>query len=147
MKLITERTQVREVAKRWANSYPENGPYGRDPQKQAITKALAALDVETATAADVAAIIGNDSWCCPQKCHECGAVVDVAVQVGEEPDYESNTATLCFACVENALALMGPNVGGEARLAAHQPSQTTTATPQGVASTDQLGGRVRSEKD
>ena len=41
----------------------------------------------------------------------------------------------------------GPNVGGEARLAAHQPSQTTTATPQGVASTDQLGGRVRSEKD
>ena len=42
---------------------------------------------------------------------------------------------------------LGPNVGGEARLAAHQPSQTTTATPQGVASTDQLGGRVRSEKD
>ncbi len=32
-----------------------------------------------------------------------------------------------------------PNVGGEVRLAAHQPSQTTTATPQGVASTDQLG--------
>jgi hypothetical protein len=31
------------------------------------------------------------------------------------------------------------NVGGEARLAEHQPSQTTTATPQGVASTDQLG--------
>lgn len=40
-----------------------------------------------------------------------------------------------------------PNVGGEARLAAHQPPHTTTATPQGVASTDQLGGRVRSEKD
>ena len=37
-----------------------------------------------------------------------------------------------------------PNVGGEARLAAHQPSQTTTATPQGVASTDQLGLRARS---
>lgn len=30
----------------------------------------------------------------------------------------------------------GPNVGGEARLAAHQPPHTTTATPQGVASTD-----------
>ena len=45
------------------------------------------------------------------------------------------------------LVFMKPNVGGEARLAAHQPSQTTTATPQGVASTDQLGGRVRSEKD
>ena len=48
---------------------------------------------------------------------------------------------------EGRAYVMGPNVGGEARLAAHQPSQTTTATPQGVASTDQLGGRVRSEKD
>jgi len=38
------------------------------------------------------------------------------------------------------------NVGGEARLAAHQPSQTTTAAPQGVASTDQLGARRRSEE-
>jgi hypothetical protein len=38
-----------------------------------------------------------------------------------------------------------PNVGGEARLAAHQPSHTTTATPQGVASTDQLGASCRSE--
>ena len=35
-----------------------------------------------------------------------------------------------------------PNVGGEARLAAHRPSHTTTATPQGVASPDQLGGRT-----
>jgi hypothetical protein len=48
------------------------------------------------------------------------------------------------ACVPDSKT---PNVGGEARLAAHQPSHTTTATPQGVASTDQLGGRVRSEKD
>jgi len=43
--------------------------------------------------------------------------------------------------------MVGSNAGGEARLAAHQPSHTTTATPQGVASADQLGGRVRSEKD
>lgn len=109
MKLITERTQVRDVAARWASSYPTNGPYGRDPDKQAITKALAALDAETATAADVAAIIGNDTWCGPSTCNECGAVVEVAVQVGEEPDYESSTATLCFACVDQALALMTPN--------------------------------------
>jgi hypothetical protein len=109
MKLITERTQVREVAAMWANSYPLSEPYGRDPDKQAITRALAALDAETATAADVAAIIGNDTWCGPSTCHECGAVVDVAVQVGEEPEYESRTATLCFACVEQALTLIGPN--------------------------------------
>ena len=39
-----------------------------------------------------------------------------------------------------------PNVGGEARLAAHQPSHTTTATPQGVASTDQLGRASEARK-
>lgn len=110
VKLITERTQVREVATRWASSYQKNGRYGRDPEMQAIIKALAELNAETATAADVAAIIGNNAWVGPQKCHECGAVVDVAVQVGEEPDYESRTATLCIACVEKALALMRPNV-------------------------------------
>ena len=110
MKLITERTQVRDVAARWRGQYSPHGPYGHDRQKQAVAKALAALDAETATAADVAAIIGNDSWCGPSTCNECGAVVDVAVQVGEEPYYESRTATLCFACVERALALMGPNV-------------------------------------
>lgn len=35
-----------------------------------------------------------------------------------------------------SMARKAHNVGGEARLAAHQPSHTTTATPQGVASTD-----------
>ena len=106
MKLITERTQIRDVAARWAKTYPTNGWYGSDLKKQSIAKALSELDAETATSADVASIIGNDSWCCPSMCDECEAVVDVAVQVGEEPDDESNTATLCFACVEKAMALM-----------------------------------------
>lgn len=134
MKLITERTQVRDVANRWANAYPKTGPYGRDPQKQAITKALVALDAETATAADVAAIIGNDSWCGPKKCHECGAVVNVAVQVGEEPDYESSTATLCLACLEKALALMGPNekLRGASRLAGEASSAEGATSTAGL---------------
>lgn len=51
------------------------------------------------------------------------------------------------AAIGAAREALGPNVRGEARLAAHQPSHTATATPQGIASTDQLGGRVRSEKD
>jgi hypothetical protein len=38
--------------------------------------------------------------------------------------------------IDAAIAHLRFNVGGEARLAAHQPSHTTTATPQGVASTD-----------
>lgn len=39
------------------------------------------------------------------------------------------------------------NVGGEGAPCGTGLTNTTTATPQGVASTDQLGGRVRSEKD
>ena len=46
---------------------------------------------------------------------------------------------VCTLIVLKRAIGMVPNVGGEARLAAHQLSQTTTATPQGVASTDQLG--------
>ena len=103
MKLITERTQIREVASRWRLQYPESGKYGKDPTKQAIANSLSALNVETATADDVFAIIGNTSWCEPQKCNECGDVFDVVIQVGEEPDYESRTATLCIDCLRKAI--------------------------------------------
>lgn len=61
---------------------------------------------------------------------------------------QETLAAVYLSGSENALAAYRetPNFGGEARLVAHRPSQTTTATPQGVASTDQLGGRARSEK-
>lgn len=114
MELITERTQVRNVAKLWRRQYPNS--------KQDIAEKLDALDVETATAEDVAAIIGNDSWCKPSKCNECGETVPVAVMVGEEPDYESATATLCFSCVEKALSLMGSNVELRGCAPLHSPA-------------------------
>ena len=100
MKLITERTQIQDIAARWRAQYPRD--------RQEIAQKLDALD-ENSTADDVAAIIGNRTWCQPSTCNDCGAVADVAVQVGEEPDYESRTATLCLACVEKALSLMRPN--------------------------------------
>ena len=59
---------------------------------------------DTASVADVTAIIGNDSWT-SLKCDECGKYVDAVVQVGEEPDYESYSAKLCKPCVYKALTL------------------------------------------
>ncbi len=53
MKLITDRTLVRDVAQRWAQQYPDTGrrdDWGR--QMQATGAALNALDGETATAMD-----------------------------------------------------------------------------------------------
>lgn len=98
MKLLSERNQVREVAERWKMQYGNT----TQPEWKAKTAALEDLDKETATAADVAEIIGNDSWACPQQCDECGARSWNVVQLGEEPDYESRTANVCFDCLAKA---------------------------------------------
>ena len=67
---------------------------------------LVALDTETATAADVAAIIGNESWVRVEDCSDCGAkYLKSVTQLGEEPDYESQTAYVCDDCLRKALAL------------------------------------------
>lgn len=39
------------------------------------------------------------------KCHECGQQVDECVELGEEPDYESCTASVCLPCLRQAVAL------------------------------------------
>lgn len=109
MKLMTEREQVRAVAAAW------RAQFGRwtDPEKVRITRQLDALDVETATSADVAAIIGNESWVNPRSCDDCDARSWDIVRVGEEPDYESATAYLCRDCLQRALSLLPhiPKIG------------------------------------
>lgn len=104
MKLLDERTQVREVAQSWHRQYGE-GTYGMDKRGRMVGRELAALNVETATAMQVAEIIGHNGWVKPQKCDECGTESWKIVQIGEEPDYESSTANICADCIRKALAL------------------------------------------
>lgn len=106
MELLNERNQVRTVAERWRAHYGE-GTYGADKRGRAVGRELAALDPETATAEQVAEIIGNRSWVGQNTCHECGAQTWSAVQLGEPPGYESRTATICANCLLSALALLG----------------------------------------
>jgi len=101
MLVITERDLIRTVPQRWDEQY--KGP-NRTPDKVAISKRIRALDLESATAKDVEAAIGNDSWT-ELKCDECGKYVTWVVQVGEKPDYESNTANLCRECLAQVWAL------------------------------------------
>lgn len=54
---------------------------------------------------DVNRIVGNTCWT-QVHCDECDKDVDEAVQVGEEPDYESATLTLCWDCVRKAWELI-----------------------------------------
>ena len=105
MKLLTEREQVRDVAKRWRGSYG-SGTYGADKRKRNVSAELDALDPEKATAAQVAEIVGNGSWVSKESCHECGAPTWELVQLGQEPDYESSTANVCKACLLKALNLL-----------------------------------------
>jgi hypothetical protein len=105
MKLLDERTQVREVSGSWYRQYGE-GTYPTDNRGRMVGKELAALDPETATAEQIAEIIGNDFWVSPSKCHECGSEGWYVVQIGEEPNYESRTANICADCLRKALALI-----------------------------------------
>ena len=114
MNLITQRMLIRAVAKRWRKQYEpfkydaplfsERNGLSRDLTKRQIAEKLDALDPETATADDVANIIGNRSWT-RLECHECGREVDAVVEVGEKPDYESATAKLCKDCAEKAASI------------------------------------------
>jgi hypothetical protein len=105
MEAITTRTLIRSVAARWRGQYGDPTALGHDDRKMAAAAALDALDPETATAAEVASIIGNDSWT-SIRCDECGRRVDAAVRVGEEPARDSSTAIVCRECLARALDLL-----------------------------------------
>jgi len=113
MKLINERTLIRGVAEAWEQQYWAP-PSPKITACSEILKKLRNLDKEKATAEEVALIIGNDSWASEKaipKCSECGENVSEIVQVGEEPDYESNTSWICKKCLVRALELFGDNNG------------------------------------
>ena len=106
MELFDERNQVRTVAKRWFRVYGR-GTYGADKRGRMVGDELSELDVETATAEQVLEITGITGWVGKQKCDECGAESWSIVQLGEEPDYESNTSNICADCLRAALRLLG----------------------------------------
>jgi Zn finger protein HypA/HybF involved in hydrogenase expression len=116
MKIRTQRQLIQNVAQHWRRQYEpfkddaplfswRTGQTSPPLSKQQIAVKLDALDGDTASAEDVSAIIGNESWT-RFKCDECKADVTLTVQVGDEPDYESHTAELCLKCTEKAAALI-----------------------------------------
>ncbi len=103
-KVDSERDMVRTVATRWANQYKGFPVTHKD--KIDVGKALSALNPETATAANVEAIVGNDSWVCPPECIECEARTYEMVHLGEEPGYDARFVRVCRKCLEKALAIL-----------------------------------------
>lgn len=103
MKLITIRSQIKEVSELWNTTYAD-GKHGGD--KVEIGKILAALDLDVCGADDIERVIGNDTWACRQRCNECGKKFRVVIVLGEEPDHESSTAQICFGCLNKAMKQM-----------------------------------------
>lgn len=109
-KLTTARDKIRGVAQAWRSSYGPEARGGKwytggiNDDREATYERLLALDVETATAEDVRAIIGNGSWT-QLHCDGCDEYVNAVVTLGQEPDYESRTADVCRDCFDAALTL------------------------------------------
>lgn len=102
MKLLTERVLIREVAQRWKEQYTGYAGRNADDMK-AIGKKLAALNGDTATAADVEAIIGNDSWTRIDHCDECGITnPPIVVRLADDTEH---VADVCLPCLRNAVRL------------------------------------------
>jgi len=107
IKIITTRDMIRGVAERWRDQYWNT----HNKKFIDIRAQLDALNDETATLADVVAIIGNDSWT-KVRCDECSQEVDWVVQVGEDPDYESHTVTVCRSCLNKIVAYVNDHDHG-----------------------------------
>jgi len=106
MRVITIRSQIRDVSKRWDETYRDRERLtldkGYNAEIKVICERLAALDLETATAAEIAAIIGNDTWVEPKNCDECSGVFGTVIEIGEKPNWESRTAYVCCDCLHKA---------------------------------------------
>lgn len=107
MIVLDERTQVKQAIQRWVAMYGLDRTYGADKRGRRVGAELMALDQDTATAADVAEIIGNSSWVRERACNECGKETWDVVEIGEPPCYESATACVCRDCLRAALRLLG----------------------------------------
>lgn len=105
MELKSKQLLANDAARRWRQTYYRNGEWSciaKGDTKQ-IYDALVALG-ETPAPEDVNRVIGTESWT-SFRCDECQTYIERGVEVGEKPDYESNTAILCIPCLTKAMAI------------------------------------------
>jgi hypothetical protein len=109
MEIVTKQSLVTNVSKRFRHQYYDNGWSGHTRFRSGLTAEQAyrkLLDAKSEQ--DVLEAVGSISWI-ENKCHECGLDSDVVIILGEEPDYESNTAQICPSCIKKAMDLVSAN--------------------------------------
>lgn len=113
MKLITRTQKAALASERWYKQYTTIPSMwdsecawfrGDKKTRRQVHEELIALGPHPYPE-DVNKAIGNTSWtdCC---CDECGNTkVEQLVQLGQDEDYESSTANICFPCLKKAVKL------------------------------------------
>lgn len=96
MKLLTPQKMANDAYSRWMQQYP-----GDASGKGEKLKCLG----ESPKPEDVDMVIGNTSWTNTPRCSECSATRVPVVQVGQEPEYDTDTAWLCKECLSRAVEL------------------------------------------
>lgn len=119
MKIITERYQIKHILEtwkkihylngKWSQIFWDNAPYD---STELIYEQLKQLDLDTATAEDIAKIVGHDGMTTIE-CDECNRPTSRYVILGEVDndnadvgcDFEKTTLCLCQQCFHKGLKL------------------------------------------
>lgn len=108
MKIITERDRI----KSWFETF-------KNDHRKHMNEVRKILNPETCTGREIAEVMikhgiwnrgclndMNNAWFLGY-CDECEKASNVLIQVGQEPDYDSSTAEICFDCLKKAAELAG----------------------------------------
>lgn len=107
--ILTQRDLIREVNEYWRVRYWEFDSQEQPGRNKfyGIKKSLKKLDVETATAAQVDAIVGDNSMT-TYVCDSCEKRHETVIWVGTfPPDSTHTSAMVCAPCLRAALAALG----------------------------------------
>lgn len=97
----TRTAKAAKAAERFASNYKLYNGWEIGNKWGEIYKRLIALGANPSPDA-VNEVIGNDTWTAC-RCDECELYVEEVIVLGEEPDYESSTASVCKECLIKAL--------------------------------------------
>ena len=102
MRLITRQSKANQAAKLWEMQYRHM--FDAYPEKLDILKQIESLGINPQPD-DIDCVIGNGSWT-RTKCYECGEENVDVVEIGEEPDYDTYTTSICLNCLDKAKLLL-----------------------------------------
>lgn len=100
MRVITKREQIRNVAALWASCYNHAWETKDWVDKREVYEKLRTLDLDRASEADVAEVIGNKTWT-SLACDECRREVQAVIEVAQAP-----SRYICRGCVKKGMELL-----------------------------------------